>query len=212
MSKKERLSAFNRGNILSAAKRLFLEKGITQTTMDDISKEADYSKSTVYVYFKSKDEIYDHIILEHYESLKAAISLALNHSPGFPDGYFAVCSALTDEYKTCPLFFESLTSEVKMPDDESESVLAKIYKAGEEINGIIKDYLTDCAAKGYISLDIPPLRATFILWAGITGIISVAYKKEAYILKAMGIAKEHYMQDGFCLLLKSINGGRSSEN
>jgi len=212
MAKKERLLAFNRGNILSAAKRLFLEKGIAQTTMDDISKEADYSKSTVYVYFKSKDEIYNHIILEHYESLKAALSEALNRSPGFPDGYFAICNALTDEYKANPLFFESLASEIKLPNDESESVLVQIYNAGEEINEIIESYLKGCDAKGHISLDIPPLQLTFILWAGITGIISMAHKKEAYILKAMGITKEQYMQDGFRLLLKSIKGDRSYEN
>lgn len=119
MKNKERLSAFNRGNILSAAKRLFLEKGIAQTTMDDISKEADYSKSTIYVYFKSKDEIYNHIILEYFELLKITISEALGNAPGFPDGYFAICDALVEYYESSPLFFEGVLGEIKMPEDES---------------------------------------------------------------------------------------------
>ena len=49
--KENRLVRFNRQNILEAAERLFAEKGVRQTTMDDIAKAADYSKSTVYVYF-----------------------------------------------------------------------------------------------------------------------------------------------------------------
>ena len=54
-----------------------LEKGIALTTMDDISKEAGYSKSTVYVYFKSKDEIYN-------------VGVEIN---GFIEDFLAVCVA-----------------------------------------------------------------------------------------------------------------------
>jgi AcrR family transcriptional regulator len=57
MRNKDRRSEFNRGNILDAAKRLFADKGVAQTTVDDVAREADYSKSTLYAYFKSKDEI-----------------------------------------------------------------------------------------------------------------------------------------------------------
>ena len=207
MPKKERLSEFNRGNILSVAKRLFLEKGIAQTTMDDIAKEADYSKSTVYVYFKSKDEIYNHIILEHFEILKAAICNALCNAPNFAEAFFAVCDAMVGAYQTYPLFLEGVLSEIKMPADESETVLVKIYKVGEEIDEIIGDYLKESIAEKHISLSIPPLRATFILWAGITGIILTAHKKEIYISKTLGITKEDFMRDGFQLLLKSVTGG-----
>ena len=57
MGKREKLKEFHRSNILEVAKKLFLENGFIQTTMDDIAKMADYSKSTLYVYFKSKEEI-----------------------------------------------------------------------------------------------------------------------------------------------------------
>jgi hypothetical protein len=90
-------------------------------------------------------------------------------------------------------------------------VLLQIYKVGEELNGLIEHYLTDCVAAKQISLDkISPPRATFILWAGITGIITMAHKKEAYINKAMGISKTEFMRDGFRLLQKSI-GGQNDE-
>jgi Transcriptional regulator len=57
LGKREKLKEFHRSNILEVAKKLFLENGFIQTTMDDIAKMADYSKSTLYVYFKSKEEI-----------------------------------------------------------------------------------------------------------------------------------------------------------
>ena len=57
LEKKEKLAQFHRQNIMETAENLFAEKRIAQTTMDDIAKNADYSKSTIYVYFKSKEEI-----------------------------------------------------------------------------------------------------------------------------------------------------------
>ena len=65
--KKEALEQFNRDNILGAAKELFESKGVEKTTMDDIAALADYSKSTIYVYFKSKEEIYNSIVEDYID-------------------------------------------------------------------------------------------------------------------------------------------------
>lgn len=43
--------------ILKGAKKLFIEKGIEQTTIRNIADEIDYSIGTVYVYFKDKNAI-----------------------------------------------------------------------------------------------------------------------------------------------------------
>ena len=45
-------------NILSIAKKMFLTFGYEKTSMDKISKRAGISKSNLYNYFKSKDEIF----------------------------------------------------------------------------------------------------------------------------------------------------------
>ncbi len=54
MSKKQALTEFHRGSILAAAERLFAEKGTEKTTMDDIAREAEYSKATLYVTFRAR--------------------------------------------------------------------------------------------------------------------------------------------------------------
>ena len=57
MASKEALQQFHKDMISCAADRLFQCNGFDKTTMDDIAREADYSKATLYVYFKSKDQI-----------------------------------------------------------------------------------------------------------------------------------------------------------
>lgn len=48
-----------RKQILDAAKTIFQKWGLFKSTMEDIAREAGKGKSTLYYYFKSKEEIFD---------------------------------------------------------------------------------------------------------------------------------------------------------
>jgi len=50
--------------ILDAARRLLAEKGIEETGMEDIAAAVEYTRRTLYAYFKSRDEIYLMILVE----------------------------------------------------------------------------------------------------------------------------------------------------
>lgn len=52
------VTAFRRSEILTASTRVFGNKGFEATRMEDIAREADLAKGTLYLYFKSKDAIY----------------------------------------------------------------------------------------------------------------------------------------------------------
>lgn len=52
-----------RNEILETAERLFVTKGYTKTTVNDILKEIGIAKGTFYHYFKSKEEVMDEIIM-----------------------------------------------------------------------------------------------------------------------------------------------------
>jgi AcrR family transcriptional regulator len=78
-NKRDKLTEFNRSIILEAAKTLFEADGAGQTTMDDIAKQADMSKSTIYVYFRSKDEIYYSLIFESMLLLKEKLDAAVKN-------------------------------------------------------------------------------------------------------------------------------------
>lgn len=56
--------------ILKAAEVVFAQKGYSLTTMDDVASEAQFSKATLYRYFKSKSEIFFEIILNSFEEVR----------------------------------------------------------------------------------------------------------------------------------------------
>ena len=58
---KERES--RRSAILKAARKLFFDRGFKSVTVDNIAAKAEVSKGSVYLYFKSKEEIYTQILI-----------------------------------------------------------------------------------------------------------------------------------------------------
>ena len=57
-SKDDVVSAFRRDQILTAAHAVFASRGFKEATVGDIADAAGIAKGTLYLYFKSKDEIY----------------------------------------------------------------------------------------------------------------------------------------------------------
>jgi len=57
-TKEDVLQEFRKSELLSAARTVFSRDGFHDATIDDIAREAGVAKGTVYLYFKSKQEIY----------------------------------------------------------------------------------------------------------------------------------------------------------
>jgi AcrR family transcriptional regulator len=70
--------------ILRTAKKLFGKKGITDTTMDDVAKEARIGKGTIYHYFESKEQVYCIIIEEEMDVIKKEL-LGIISAESSPD-------------------------------------------------------------------------------------------------------------------------------
>lgn len=51
-----------REHLIQAARQVFMRYGYKKTVLDDIAKEARKGKSTIYYYFKSKDDIFKAVI------------------------------------------------------------------------------------------------------------------------------------------------------
>ncbi len=57
----------NRKFILQAAEKIFSKKGYSQSSMDDIAREAQFSKATLYRYYPSKSEMFAAVIMESFQ-------------------------------------------------------------------------------------------------------------------------------------------------
>jgi AcrR family transcriptional regulator len=68
-TRKELLSEWRYGEVLQAARRIFARLGYSASTVEDIAREADMAKGTIYLYFKSKEEVFTAVLAHDVESL-----------------------------------------------------------------------------------------------------------------------------------------------
>jgi len=67
--RKERERQKRRAEIVKAAEQVFFTRGFEKSTMDDIAERAELSKGTLYLYFKSKEELLFLIQFRTFDSL-----------------------------------------------------------------------------------------------------------------------------------------------
>jgi AcrR family transcriptional regulator len=197
---------YNKSNILETAKQLFTEKGIEQTTMADIAKTADYSKSTIYVYFKSKEEIYHHIILEYMITLRNGLEECVEKYTGAIERYYGICNVLMELHDSNPLFFEGLLEKIEVSDEAmaNEPVLREIHTVGEEVNMIIETFIQNGITEKVIRSDINIIPTVFVMWASICENIIMAENKKEYFMSRIQMSKKEYLKYSFETLLQSL--------
>ncbi|MBO4680896.1 MAG: TetR/AcrR family transcriptional regulator [Clostridiales bacterium] len=88
MGKAEENKKIKLNSLLSHSYKLFTTKGITDTSISDITNSAGVAKGTFYFYFHDKQDIIDHLIARKSEGLlkKASDRLRKHESatPGLP--------------------------------------------------------------------------------------------------------------------------------
>ena len=107
-----------RDQLLLVARSIFAERGFQATTMDDIAKEAGFTKPILYQYFESKTELYREIVNQTAEKLLTSLrnAVAEVESPRSKievafSVYFEMVVSETDAFRI--LFIHSHEGETK---------------------------------------------------------------------------------------------------
>lgn len=206
MSKKQALTEFHRGSILAAAERLFAEKGTEKTTMDDIAREAEYSKATLYVYFQSKEEIINAILLSGIVLLKRKLHEAIESHKDWYQAYDAVCRVIVRFYDENPTAYDAATGVMPLvqTSDEMQKGQADILRVTGEIDEEMSAFLVRGMEEGVVRAKLPPMETVLLFWSALSGIIHMAEYREDFLQKTLGLSREEYLAHGARLLLDAL--------
>lgn len=203
--KKEPQSA-HRKAISRAAEQLFIKKGIDNTSMDEIAKTAGYSKATLYVYFKNKEELIGFLVLESMQKLYDTINLALQKSRDTKERYLEICDALVKYQAEYPFYFQAVLETINI-DFETGHFLPEekeTFLVGEQINDLLAAFLEAGIAQGDIRSEIEIIPTIFSFWGMLSGLLKLAADKEEYIGQYMNKSRMEFLTYGFEMLYQSI--------
>lgn len=205
-NRKESIIKIHKSNILSAAEKLFIEKGFENTTIDDITKHSEYSRRTIYSYFSSKEEIYCNIVLNGLVVLKNRISDAIINSSNFMDQYKAICEAMTDYFMIAPQSFNEVNNykSNKIDIDNIPAYMKEIFTVGEEMNKDLEQFIEDGKINRFVRQNVKVKETVLILWSNISGILTLVKNKGSYIEMSTGTSISEFLKYSFDQIISSI--------
>lgn len=129
--RKEHRLQENKKSILKASEKIITNKGYTLATMDDIGREAQFSKATIYRYFRSKREIFIKIILrsleEVHESLSEILTKKISSEEKLRKTIYYITSYYSRKRNIARIFFIESSTMKKILNISQEQQLQTLH-------------------------------------------------------------------------------------
>lgn len=129
---KEEVENDKKQRLLNTAFNLFTQKGIKDTSIQEIVDNANVAKGTFYLYFKDKYEIQNILIAKESEKLlnDALEKLHKNYIESFPDQIIFIINNIIDELQKQPTLLKFISKNLSW-GVYNKSIL-KIYENSEK--------------------------------------------------------------------------------
>ncbi len=104
LSRRDKEKQTHEKEIIASAERIFCLKGYENAGMDEIAKEAQFTKRTVYKHFENKDELYFAVVLKGLKKLFLKISESNKNEQTGYEKLERSCRSYYQFYKENPEF------------------------------------------------------------------------------------------------------------
>ena len=149
--------------LLDTAFSLFTDKGIKNTSIQDIVDNANVAKGTFYLYFKDKYELQNILITTKSEKLfnDALNALHKNYIQNFSDQIIFIINYIIDEFKKKPLLLKFISKNLSWGIYNKS--LIKIYEKGENNETSFYNLFLKGVKENNIKLETPEVTLFMII-------------------------------------------------
>ncbi len=210
IDRKNKIKEIRKNDIIDAAQEVIFSKGYNQASMDEISKQAEFSKRTVYSYFSSKEEIYFEIMVRGYNLLNEQIQNMFNEIPQKTalekiKQMGLVIYKFSTQYSN---YFEAIMSYENKEEDFdiqlSNSSRDNCYNLGEILFSYLKTTLEEGVKEGLIRDDIDVVNTSVYIWSSTIGLFDVLIKKKKYLKNYHSRDTDTLLKNGLDMIIYSI--------
>ena len=206
VERKEREKEARREEIIDAAQKIFFQKGLQIATMDEIAEAAELSKGTLYLYYKSKEDLYLAVMMRGMDTLHDMFSgvLSADHPTlkaiaNLGEAYYEFFKEHRNYYRMF-YFFEN----PQVHKQVSEEMLQSCAGHNGKVWTIVIDLIKRGIEEGVIQGDIDPKQAAVILWATSNGLMRQMDREDTYWSEKMGVNLEDALRRGHAMILQAM--------
>ncbi len=167
--RKEREREERRMQIISAAENLFFQFGYDQVSMDQIAREAELSKGTIFFYFKNKESLYLTILLQGIRLFHQMVDEAMGECDGSAVKQLYTLGMAGIRFSREYPGYRSMIRQFKSgrfshEDRGSEdSELAEIISHADALTGSMETIVRKGIAEGTIKSTLDPVELAIII-------------------------------------------------
>ena len=212
--RKEREKGARREEIIIAAEKIFFEKGLAQATMDEIAEAAELSKGTLYLYYKSKEDLYLSVAMKGTEILEQLFTnvLASGEPPlkmiaSMGEAYYGYFKNHRDYFRMY-YFFEN----PQVQSQVSPEMMDICQQSDQKIWALVVSVLQRGIDAGVLRKDVDPLEAGVMLWSNSNGIMRIMDRQEGYWKGRMGLNLEKIMRESNRMLVEGMMTEEARKN
>lgn len=199
--KRELKKRQKRQAITEAAEQLMREKGLHGLNMDEVAKRAGLAKGTLYLYYKSKEEIWAYLtvqaretLLQYFKDYTQSEQDPLNQIRGIMRADYAL-------YKENPLYMDLMSFfEVNRDLEETE----ELYQTSMKINDYIIGIFENAKAQGAISPEVNSQHYSFMMWGATIGMTQLIDVKKGMIGDIAGMTEESLFAEYIEMIIRSL--------
>jgi AcrR family transcriptional regulator len=133
-----------RAEILDAAKQVFLWREYADVTIDDIADSAAFSRATIYLYFKNKQEVYTGVLLRDLDLMINGLTDSFVRTDTVRNNLFRMATSYMNFFRVYPEYFTTLSffffpgrKEV-LPEDAAGKIKVRLAEGISAIEECIK--------------------------------------------------------------------------
>ena len=204
--RREREKEQRRSDIVDAAEEVIFSRGIAQATMDDVAERAELSKGTLYLYFKSKEDLYLAIVLRGIAMLQRMLVEASDSKAKGVEKIEAIGRAYFDFCKTHPDYFNAMLYFESCGADacEESSYGVECMSQSAETFAICATAIQAGIEDGTIRAGLDPLKTALTLYGLSTGLLQVVSLKGRMIQENHNVNPDDLVETFFELINRSI--------
>jgi AcrR family transcriptional regulator len=192
--------------IVDAAEAVFFSSGWEDATMDAVAERAELAKATLYLYFKSKEELYAAVLLRGsrimYDMFRDA---ATAHERGI-DRVEAIGRAYIRFAHEHPDYFHAMMHFGARPRDivEMGECERECEEVGQQTIGAVAGAVQSGIDDGTIRSDLDPVQTAIILWAQTTGMLQILSVKGEHLDSVHRLSPDDLMQSYFAFVERAL--------
>ncbi|MBC8044434.1 MAG: TetR/AcrR family transcriptional regulator [Rhizobacter sp.] len=187
VERKERERLSRQADILKAAKQVFFKHGFEQTSMDMIAERCGLAKGTLYLYFKSKEELYVSLVEEGIMIMRqdlnrvaANLTTASERLIESSIAYYTFTQEHKEYFRILMLIEAEAINAEALFEKVGEAKMKRIQGLIGEINHGIETIITEEIQAGRFKASLDATEAMLMLRAATAGAMMILSKCERH--------------------------------